>query len=153
VLAYMALYVVATLGIFGGVLALRRGGKSVDQVSDLNGLGKLKPGIALGLIILIFSVAGIPPAAGFWGKFEVFEAGLRADMLWLVLVGALSSVVSLGYYLRLVWAMMMKPAGEKLDRTDFTVAATVLATAVLIFPVLTVTIQMLLDTAAQAAAG
>jgi NADH-quinone oxidoreductase subunit N len=153
VLVYMAIYVIATLGIFGGVLALRRGGKSVDQVSDLNGLGKLKPGVALGLIILIFSVAGIPPAAGFWGKFEVFEAGLRADMLWLVLVGALSSVVSLGYYLRLVWAMMMKPAGEPLDRTDFTVAATVLGTAVIIFPVLTITIQMLLETAAQAAAG
>jgi NADH-quinone oxidoreductase subunit N len=153
VLVYMAIYVVATLGIFGGVLSLRRGGKSIDQVSDLNGLGKLKPGVALGLIILIFSVAGIPPAAGFWGKFEVFEAGLRADMLWLVLVGALSSVVSLGYYLRLVWAMMMKPAGEPLDRTDFTVAATVLATALIVFPVLTIGIQALLSTAAQAAAG
>ncbi|HEV7692115.1 MAG TPA: NADH-quinone oxidoreductase subunit N [Hyphomonadaceae bacterium] len=153
VLVYMSLYVIATLGIFGGVLSLRRGGKSVDQVSDLNGLGKLKPGVTLGLIILIFSVAGIPPAAGFWGKFEVFEAGLRSDMLWLVLVGALSSVISLGYYLRLVWAMMMKPPGEPLDKTDFTVAATVLATAVIIFPVLTITIQVLLSAAAQASAG
>ena len=153
VLVYMSIYVIATLGIFGGVLSLRRGGKAVDQVSDLNGLGKLKPGVTLGLIILIFSVAGIPPAAGFWGKFEVFEAGLRSDMLWLVVVGALSSVVSLGYYLRLVWAMMMKPAGEPLDKTDFTVAATVLATAVIIFPVLTITIQFLLNAAAQASAG
>ncbi len=153
VLVYMTIYVIATLGLFGGVLALRRGGQSIDQVSDLNGLFKLKPGMALGLVVLIFSVAGIPPAAGFWGKFEVFEAGLRADMLWLVLVGALSSVVSLGYYLRLVWAMMMKPPGEALDKTDFTVATAVLATAIIIFPVLTITIQMLLDTAAQAAAG
>jgi NADH-quinone oxidoreductase subunit N len=153
VLVYMTIYVIATLGIFGGVLALRRGGVPIDQVSDLNGLSKLKPGVTLGLVVLIFSVAGIPPAAGFWGKFEVFEAGLRADLLWLVLVGALSSVVSLGYYLRLIWAMMMKPPGEPLDRTDFTVSVGVLATALIVFPVLTIGIQVLLDTAAQAAAG
>ncbi len=153
VLVYMTLYVVATLGMFGGVLALRRNGVAIDQVSDLNGLGKLKPGMALGLIILIFSVAGIPPAAGFWGKLQVFTAGFEADMLWLVLVGALSSVVSLGYYLRLVWAMMMKPPGEPLDRTDVSVGATVFATSILMFPVLTITIQMLLTTANLAAAG
>ena len=151
VLVYMTIYVIATLGIFGGVMALRRGGKAIDDVSDLNGLAKLKPGMTLGLVILIFSVAGIPPAAGFWGKIQVFEAGLRADMLWLVLVGALSSVVSLGYYLRLVWAMMMKPPGEALDRTDFSVAATVLASSVISFPVLTIGIQLLLDAAAAAA--
>lgn len=153
VLVYMTIYVIATLGLFGGVLALRRGGMAVDEVSDLNGLGKLKPAMALGLVVLIFSVAGIPPAAGFWGKLQVFEAGLRGDMLWLVLVGCLSSVVSLGYYLRLVWAMMMKPPGEALDRTDWTVATTVLATSLLVFPVLTIGIQRLLEAAASAAAG
>jgi NADH-quinone oxidoreductase subunit N len=153
VLVYMTLYVIATLGLFGGVLALRRAGKAIDEVSDLNGLVKQKPGMAMGLLILIFSVAGIPPAAGFWGKLQVFTAGLQADMLWLVLVGALSSVVSLGYYLRIVWAMFMKPAGEPLDRTDVSVAATVFLTAILIFPVLTVTIQMLLDAAVLASGG
>ena len=153
VLVYMTLYVVATLGIFAGVLALRRGGKAIDQVSDLNGLVKQKPGMALGLLILIFSVAGIPPAAGFWGKLQVFSAGLQADMLWLVLVGALASVVSLGYYLRLVWAMFIKPPGEALDRTDASVGAIVFATSILIFPILTITIQMLLETAARASGG
>jgi NADH-quinone oxidoreductase subunit N len=152
-LVYMTIYVIATLGIFGGVMALRRGGVAIDQVSDLNGLSKLKPGMTLGLVILIFSVAGIPPAAGFWGKIQVFEAGLRSDLLWLVLVGALSSVVSLGYYLRLVWAMMMKPPGEALDRTDFSVAATVFATAIISFPVLTIGVQFLLNAAAFASAG
>jgi NADH-quinone oxidoreductase subunit N len=152
VLVYMTIYVIATLGMFGGVIALRRGGMAIDNVSDLNGLSKLKPGMTLGLVILIFSVAGIPPAAGFWGKLQVFQAGLEADMLWLVLVGALSSVVSLGYYLRLVWAMMMKPPGEALDRTDFSVAATVFATATISFPVLTIGIQFLLQTAAAASA-
>lgn len=153
VLVYMTLYVIATLGMFGGVLALRRGGKSIDAVSDLNGLVKSKPGMALGLLILIFSVAGIPPAAGFWGKLQVFTAGIEADMLWLVLVGALASVVSLGYYLRLVWAMFMKPAGEPLDRTDVSVAATVAISALIVFPILTVAIQMLLNATALAAGG
>jgi NADH-quinone oxidoreductase subunit N len=153
VLVYMTLYVIATLGMFGGVLALRRGGKSIDAVSDLNGLVKSKPGMALGLLILIFSVAGIPPAAGFWGKLQVFTAGIEADMLWLVLVGALASVVSLGYYLRLVWAMFMKPAGEPLDRTDVSVAATVAISALIVFPILTVAIQMLLSATALAAGG
>jgi NADH-quinone oxidoreductase subunit N len=152
-LVYMTIYVIATLGIFGGVMALRRGGVAVDQVSDLNDLSKLKPGMTLGLEILIFSFAGIPPAAGFGGKIKVFEAGLRSDLLWLVLVGALSSVVSLGYYLRLVWAMMMKPPGEALDSTDFSVAATVFATAIISFPVLTIGVQVLLDAAAFASAG
>jgi len=153
VLVYMTLYVIATLGMFGGILALRRNGKAVDQVSDLNGLVKSKPGMALGLMILIFSVAGIPPAAGFWGKLQVFAAGIEADMLWLVLAGALASVVSLGYYLRLVWAMFMKPAGDTLDRTDVSVGAVVALTSLAMFPVLTVFIQMLLDTAARAAGG
>jgi NADH-quinone oxidoreductase subunit N len=153
VLVYMALYVVATLGLFGGVLALRRGGKTIDQVSDLNGLVKSKPGIALGLMVLIFSVAGIPPAAGFWGKLQVFTAGISTDLLWLVLVGALSSVVSLGYYLRLVWAMFMKPAGEPLDKTDMSVGLVVAITSLAMFPVLTIVIQILLDLATRAAVG
>jgi NADH-quinone oxidoreductase subunit N len=153
VLVYMTLYVIATLGLFGGVLALRRGGQSIDKVSDLNGLVKMKPGMALGLLILIFSVAGIPPAAGFWGKLAVFTAGIESGMLWLVLVGALASVVSLGYYLRLVWAMFMKPAGEPLDRTDVSVAATVAISTLIVFPVLTILIQLLIDTAARAVGG
>jgi NADH-quinone oxidoreductase subunit N len=150
VLTYMTLYVIATLGLFGGLLALRRGGVMLETVSDLNGLGQAKPGVALGLVVLLFSVAGIPPAAGFWGKWEVFRAGLDADLLWLVLVGVVSSVVSLGYYLRLVWAIMMRPPGEAMDRTDWTVGLTVFASSVLVFPVLTIGIQTLLDAAARA---
>jgi NADH-quinone oxidoreductase subunit N len=153
VLVYMTLYVIATLGMFAGVLALRRGGKAIDTVADLNGLVKTKPGVALGLLVLIFSVAGIPPAAGFWGKLQVFTAGIESGMLWLVLVGALASVVSLGYYLRLVWAMFMKPAGEPMDRTDFSVAAIVAISTLVVFPILTIGIQFLLNAAALAVVG
>jgi NADH-quinone oxidoreductase subunit N len=150
ILVYMTLYAAATLGLFAGVMTLRRNGQPLETVADLNGLSKQKPAIALGLLILIFSVAGIPPAAGFWGKWEVFTAGLRADMLWLVLVGAVSTVVSLGYYLRLIWAMFMKPAGEALDRSDWIEAGTVLVSAVLAFPFLTIFIQGVIDAATRA---
>jgi NADH-quinone oxidoreductase subunit N len=105
------------------------------------------------LLVLIFSVAGIPPAAGFWGKLQVFTAGIESGMLWLVLVGALASVVSLGYYLRLVWAMFMKPAGEPMDRTDASVAAIVAISTLIVFPILTIGIQFLLSAAAQAVVG
>ncbi|MBI1359637.1 MAG: NADH-quinone oxidoreductase subunit NuoN [Alphaproteobacteria bacterium] len=153
VLVYMTIYVIATLGMFGAVLALRRNGAPLENISDLNGLAKTKPGMAFGLLMLTFSVAGIPPLAGFWGKVQVIQAGLHADMLWLVLIGLASSVVSLGYYLRIVWAVMMKPPGEALDRTDWPVATTVLATSVLMFPVLTIGIQRLLDVAVSAHVG
>ncbi len=139
--------------LIAGVLALRRGGKAIDTVADLNGLVKTKPAVALGLLVLIFSVAGIPPAAGFWGKLQVFTAGIESGMLWLVLVGALASVVSLGYYLRLVWAMFMKPAGEPMDRTDVSVAAIVAISTLLVFPILTIGIQFLLNAAALAVVG
>jgi len=153
VMVYMTLYVIATLGMFAAVLALRRGGKAVDDISDLNGLVKSKPGLALGLMVLIFPVAGIPPAAGFWGKLEVFSAGVRADLIWLVLIGAVASVVSLGYYLRLVWAMFMKPPADALDRTDTSVGMIVALTGLAMFPVLTIAIQSLLDAAARTAGG
>ena len=153
VLVYMTLYVIATLGMFGVVLALRRGGKAVEDISDLNGLFKQKPGVAAGMVLLVFSVAGIPPLAGFFGKYQVFQAGLQANLLWLVLVGAISSVISLGYYLRIVWAIMVKPQGEPLDRTEWPVATTVLLTGLAVFPVLTIGIQRLLDAAINASGG
>lgn len=153
VLVYMTIYVVATLGTFAGVMSLRRKGKAVDDISELNGLSKLKPGMAFGLLVLVFSVAGIPPAVGFWGKLQVFTAGIQGDLLWLVLVGCVASVVSLGYYLRIIWAMYMKPAGEPLDGTEAPVAGAVFLTTVLMFPVGMIGIQMLLGAAAAAGLG
>lgn len=150
VLVYMSIYVLGTLGLFAGLLTMRRGGEPVQTIDDLNGLVKSKPLVAIGMTVLVFSVAGIPPAAGFWGKLAVFEAGLSGDLLWLVIVGIVASVVSLGYYLRLVWAMMVKPGDETLDKSDWLEVGTVIGASVLVFPVLTIGIQRLLDAAASA---
>lgn len=153
ILVYMTIYVVGTLGLFAGVLTLRRNGEPLETIDDLNGLAKSKPAVAIGMTVLVFSVAGIPPAAGFWGKLAVFEAGLKADLLWLVLVGVVSSVISLGYYLRLVWAMMVKPAETQLGDSDWLEVGTVVATSIIVFPVLTIAIQYLLDAASVALPG
>lgn len=153
VLVYMAIYVVGTLGLFAGVLTLRRDGQPLETIDDLNGLAKTKPAVAIGLTVLIFSVAGIPPAAGFWGKLAVFEAGLSANLLWLVVVGIVSSVISLGYYLRLVWAMMVKPPEADMGDSDWPEVGVVVLTSILVFPVLTIAIQYLLDAAAHARLG
>lgn len=150
ILVYMAIYVLGTLGLFAGLLTLRRGGEPLQNIDDLNGLVKTKPAVAIGMTVLVFSVAGIPPAAGFWGKLAVFEAALTADMLWLVIVGIVASVVSLGYYLRLVWAMMIKSTDTELDGSDWLEVGVVVAASIAVFPVLTITIQRLLDAAANA---
>ncbi|MEM6627314.1 MAG: proton-conducting transporter membrane subunit, partial [Pseudomonadota bacterium] len=153
VLVYMTIYVATTLGIFGGVLAMRRRDGMVEDVSDLNGLIRHRPGVAVGMTLLVFSVAGIPPLAGFFGKWMVFKAALDADLLWLVIVGVVASVVSLGYYLRIVWAMMVEPAEEKLEPADGAVALTIYGATALAFPVFVVWIGALMTLAETAAAG
>lgn len=153
ILVYMAIYVIGTLGLFVGLLTIRKDGEPLDTISDLNGLAKTKPAVAISMTVLIFSVAGIPPAAGFWGKLAVFEAGLAADLLWLVLVGVVASVISLGYYLRVVWAMMVKPSEGNLDPSDWTEVGTVVLASLAVFPALTITIQYLLDAADNASLG
>ncbi|MBI1338697.1 NADH-quinone oxidoreductase subunit NuoN [bacterium] len=153
ILVYMTIYVVATLGLFGGVLAMRRDGKNVELISDLNGLSRMKPALAIALTALVFSVAGIPPLAGFFGKLMVFRAGLQADLLWLVIVGVISSVVSLGYYLRIIWAIWGKEPAAALDPVDFGVGVTVVASTVITFPVLVIWIGGLINATSFAAAG
>ena len=87
------------------------------------------------------------------GGPNTIDPGPEDPNAFMVLVGALASVVSLGYYLRLVWAMFMKPAGEPLDKTDISVGATVAISTLLMFPVLTIAIQFLLDLAYRATGG
>lgn len=152
-LVYMVIYTVATLGLFGAVVAMRRQDRPAEDLSDLNGLSRSRPLLAAAVTVLVFSVAGIPPFAGFFGKLLVFRAALEADMLWLVLVGVIASVVSLGYYLRIVWAIWAKEPGDILDPPDAGVGVGVLASTALTFPVFVVWIGDLIRVAGGAAAG
>jgi len=152
-LVFMTLYVIAALGMFAGVLAMRRKGGMVEDIHELSGLIQTRPGLALGLTAIIFSIAGIPPLAGFFGKLEVILAGLDAGLLPLVILLILSSVVSLGYYLRLVIIMWVNEPSERFQTVEPSVTVTVAVTGLLMLPVLPLLMGTLTGLAETAAAG
>jgi NADH-quinone oxidoreductase subunit N len=116
VLFYMMIYLTMTVGTFGCVLALRRHGAPVETIDDLAGLAKTQPLLAAALAIFMFSLAGIPPLAGFFGKLIVFKAAIDAGLTLLAVIGVLASVVGAYYYLRIVKVMYFDDAEDALDR-------------------------------------
>jgi NADH-quinone oxidoreductase subunit N len=105
VLVYMAIYLAMTLGAFACILAMRRGGGAVEEIDELAGLARTQPMVAFLLAALLFSLAGIPPLAGFFAKFYVFLAAIEARLYGLAVIGVLTSVVGAYYYLRIVKVM------------------------------------------------
>jgi NADH-quinone oxidoreductase subunit N len=109
---YMLIYLVMTLGTFAFVLAMRRKEGNVEQIGDLAGLSNTNPVMATILTILMFSLAGIPPLAGFWAKWYVFLAAINAGLYMLAVIGVLASVVGAYYYLRIIKIMWFdEPVG------------------------------------------
>ncbi|HWP27819.1 MAG TPA: NADH-quinone oxidoreductase subunit NuoN [Xanthobacteraceae bacterium] len=105
VLVYLAIYLAMTLGTFAVILAMRRGDKMVEEIQDLAGLARTNPPLALFLALLLFSLAGIPPLAGFFAKFYVFLAAVESGLYTLAVIGVLASVVGAYYYLAIVKIM------------------------------------------------
>jgi NADH-quinone oxidoreductase subunit N len=112
VLVYMTIYVGMTLGTFACILSMRRDGVLVENISDLAGLSRTKPTMAFFLAMLLFSLAGIPPLAGFFGKFYVFLAAINAGLYLLAVIGVLASVVGAYYYLMIVKTMYFDEAAQ-----------------------------------------
>ena len=113
VVIYMIIYLVMTLGTFAFILAMRRKEGNVEQIDDLAGLASTNPVMATILTILMFSLAGIPPLAGFWAKWSVFLAAIEANLFTLAVIGVLASVVGAFYYLRVIKIMWFdEPAGK-----------------------------------------
>lgn len=115
VIVYMIIYMVMTAGTFGIVLSMRRDGKPLEQISDLSGLSRNSPALAYGLAIMMFSMSGIPPLAGFFGKFLVFKAAVGAGLYGLAVFGVLASVVAAYYYLRVIKVMFFDEPVPKFD--------------------------------------
>src|SRR5437870_2121286 len=105
VLVYMAIYVAMTLGTFACILSMRRDGQMVEEIKDLSGLARTNPAMAFFLATLLFSLAGIPPLAGFFAKFYVFLAAIKAGLFTLAVIGVVTSVVGAYYYLTIVKIM------------------------------------------------
>jgi NADH-quinone oxidoreductase subunit N len=115
VLMYIAIYVAMTLGSFAVIMSIKRGGQSFEQISDFSGLARTNPALAYVFGALLFSLAGIPPLAGFFAKWYVFVAAIRAGLFTLSVIGVLTSVVGAYYYLRIVKTMFFDEPLAKLD--------------------------------------
>ncbi len=115
VLAYMAIYLVMTLGTFAGILSMRVNGEGVENISDLSGLAKTDGVMAFFLAMMMFSLAGIPPLAGFFAKWYVFNAAIQAGLYSLAVIGVLSSAVAAFYYLRIVKVMYFDEPAPAFD--------------------------------------
>lgn len=104
-LIYMAIYVTMNVGTFAFILSMEKDGRPVTSIDSLNSFAKKEPLKALAMLVLMFSLAGVPPMVGFFGKFYVLKAAVDADMAWLALAGAVASVIGAFYYLRIVFFM------------------------------------------------
>ncbi len=114
-LIYMAIYVTMNLGTFAFILSMERGGAPVTDIASLNLYSKTAPLKALALLVLLFSLAGVPPMLGFFGKFYVLKAAVDAGQVWLAVAGAVASVIGAFYYLRIVYFIYFGTEGPKLD--------------------------------------
>jgi NADH-quinone oxidoreductase subunit N len=115
VLVYVAIYVAMTLGTFSVILAMKRNGQHVEKISDFAGLSRTNPLLAFFFAMLLFSLAGVPPLAGFFGKFYVFVAAIRAGLFTLSVIGVLTSVIGAYYYLSIVKVMYFDEPLTQLD--------------------------------------
>lgn len=113
---YMAIYLAMNVGTFCCVLAMRRHGRMVEGIADLAGLSRTQPMLAVALAIFMFSMAGIPPLAGFFGKLYVFMAAVDAGLYGLAVIGVLASVVSAFYYLRIIKIIYFDEPGDAFER-------------------------------------
>lgn len=118
VLIYLVIYVAMTLGAFACVLAMQRNGRFVESISDLSGLAKTNLTFATILAVLMFSLAGIPPLAGFWAKWYVFLPAIKAGLYPLSVIGVVTSVVGAYYYLRVVKIMFFDEPAEGFSPTE-----------------------------------
>ena len=111
-LIYMAIYVTMNVGTFAFILSMHRDGQPVSNIGSLNMYSKREPGKALAMLVLLFSLAGVPPLVGFFGKLYVLRAAYEAGLAWLAIAGVIASVIGAFYYLRIVFYMYF---GEERD--------------------------------------
>ncbi len=115
-LLYLAIYVTMNIGTFAFILGMEKDGQPVTDISALNMYAKRAPGKALAMLVLLFSLAGVPPMLGFFAKLGVWQAGVDAGLIWLVTASAIASAIGAYYYLRIVFLMYF--GSENDDRLD-----------------------------------
>ena len=122
VLVYMATYVFMSVGVFACLIAMRRRGRSLEQIADLGGLARTDPALALAMAVFMFGMAGIPPFSGFFGKLYVFLPAIAEGFNVLAVVGVLTSVIGAFYYLRIIKVMYFDAAEAAFDHRPASVS-------------------------------
>ena len=113
---YMTIYIIMNLGFFSCLLMMKRNNVYYEQIDDLSGLSKNHPLLSISLLIILFSLAGIPPLAGFFAKFYIFKSVIEQSMYFLAIVGLLSTVVAAFYYLRIIKIMYFDEEKDSYDK-------------------------------------
>jgi NADH-quinone oxidoreductase subunit N len=152
VLVYLTIYLITNIGVFACILGMRRGENMVENISDLAGLAQRRPGYAFVFAMLMFSLAGLPPVAGFFAKYYVFTAAVKAGLFPLAVIGFLTSVVGAYYYLRIVKIIYFDEPAPAFEH-NMGVSLTSIITGAGIFTVLFIVGAAPLITAAQSAAA
>ncbi len=155
-LLFMTLYVIDQFGFFAVILSLSRNGRPIRRIQDFAGLRKDRPVMALVLTVLSLSVLGMPPLAGFWGKWAVFGAAAEAGYWMVGAAGLVASVVAGFYYLRIIKLMWFDPAPEgveAIDRSPIEAKTIAIAAALFSFPLVMVALTWLEPLARAAAVG
>jgi NADH-quinone oxidoreductase subunit N len=135
VVVYMIIYLAMNVGTFACILSMRRRGQMVERIADLSGLAQRQPLMALALMVFMFSMAGIPPLAGFFAKLNVFIAAVNAGLYVAATIAVLASVVAAYYYVRIVKVMYFDEPAQAFDRpVERDMAAVMLAAALFLFP-------------------
>ncbi len=151
IVIYMLIYMLTTIGVFACVLQMRRDGRQVETIADLAGLAKTNKGLAFILSMLMFSLAGIPPLAGFFGKLFVFMAAVKAGLWVLAVIGVLASVVGAYYYLRIIKTIYFDEPHTTFEKAEPEVRWIAIASGIfaLIFVVIASPLWSLAETAAK----
>ena len=114
-ITYITIYVIMNLAFFSCILMMKKNDKYYETIDDLSGLSKNHPILSLSMLIILFSLAGIPPLAGFFAKFYIFTAVIERSMYFLAIIGLLSTVIAAFYYLRIIKIIYFDPSKEKYD--------------------------------------
>lgn len=134
-LVYLAIYVTMNVGTFAFILSLEKDGREMSDISSLNQFSKSEPLKALAMLVLLFSLAGVPPMVGFFGKFYVLRAAVEADLAWLAVAGVIASVIGAFYYLRIVYYMYFGEEGDGVESRMAPIGWTMLMASALIMVV------------------
>jgi len=150
---YVAVYVLMSLGTFGMIMLLSRSGFEAENLDDFRGLNQRSPWYAFVMLLLMFSMAGIPPTVGFYAKLSVLQAVIEADYLWLAVVAVLFSLIGAFYYLRLIRLMYFEAPSDSTPiepRADVRVVMSLNGLAMLVFGIFPESLMWLCNYSIQA---